>query len=81
MNMIMIMMMMIFDDNNNNNNNILRLAEVRTSIPSDLVSHTDQSDERFRQVAQLHSAVNVVQTAAKCDTQHRSASCCSYEIT
>jgi hypothetical protein len=28
-----------------------------------------------------HCSVNVVQTAAKCDTQHRSASCCSNVIT
>ena len=35
-------------NNNNNNNKVLRLAEVWTYRPRDLVTHTDQSDKRFR---------------------------------
>jgi hypothetical protein len=36
------------DSNNNYNNNNLRFAKVRTNRPRGLVTHTDQSDERFR---------------------------------
>jgi len=35
-------------NNNNNNNNVLRLAELRTHRPRGVVTHTDQSHERFR---------------------------------
>ena len=33
---------------NNNNNKVSKLADVRTKRPRGLVTHTDQSDKRFR---------------------------------
>jgi len=36
------------DDENNNNNNNLRFAQIRSNRPRGLVTHTYQSDERFR---------------------------------
>jgi len=36
------------DYDNNNNKNFLSFAELRTNRPRGLVSHTQQSDERFR---------------------------------
>jgi len=42
------------------------------------VTRTDQSDEGFEtSYATVHCSVNIVQTAAECNTQHRSTSCCS----
>jgi len=36
------------NNNNNNNNKVSKLADVRTKRPRGLVTHTDQSDKRFR---------------------------------
>jgi len=70
------------DDNNNNNNNNLgasRREKQQTKYTFDPHGPITWTFPISSTTAEC--SVTVVQTAAKCDTQHRSASCCSNVMT
>jgi hypothetical protein len=69
------------NNNNNNNNNDFRPAEVNTKSPRELVITQTNHMNVSISTATAYCIVNLVQKAAKCSTQHGSATCCSSTIT
>lgn len=58
------------------------IAEIRLNRRRDVVNHTEQSDEVFPvSCGTAQYSANLIETAANCNTQYRSASCCSNVIT